>query len=124
LTHHCGEPKIYGGMCKPLLKNFNKHRHSQDEYFVGLNYGLIDFDFDARTIAFLIKNNVGTTVLSYTQSLDSRIVGLGPYNHLPHTWNGHLIPLFVFVLLCLMVGVVSLQRIRRKRRERRKPKDE
>jgi alkaline phosphatase D len=124
LTHHCGQPKIYGGMCKPLLETFYKHRHSQDEYFVGLNYGLIDFDFDARTIAFQIKNNVGSTVLSYTQSLDSRIVGLGPYNDLPHTWNGHLIPLFIFVLLCLTVGVVYLQTIMRKRGERRKPKDE
>lgn len=123
LTHHCGEPRIYGGMCEPLLSNFNKHRHSQEEYYIGLNYGMIDFDFDAHTVAFHIKNNVGSTVLSYTQSLDSQIVELGSYNDLPHTWDGHLIPLFVLVLLCLIGGFYAIGRIRTGG-ESKKPKGE
>ncbi|CAJ1957823.1 unnamed protein product [Cylindrotheca closterium] len=111
MTHHCAQPKLYGHMCKPLLQTFHKHRHSYDDYFIGLNYGMIDFDWTSRLMTTHIKDNTGRIVLSYSQSLDDRVTGLGPYADLPHTWDGHLIPLLLLVLTLAAFGIRAWRRI-------------
>ncbi|KAL3936457.1 MAG: hypothetical protein SGBAC_008222 [Bacillariaceae sp.] len=111
MTHHCGQPKLYGRMCKPLLRTFHKHRHTYNDYFIGLNYGLIDFDWASRLMTVDIKDNAGETVLSYSQSLDDRVTRLESYADLPHTWNGHLIPLLLLVLTLVAFGLRTRRRI-------------
>lgn len=125
LTHHCGQPKLYGHMCKPLLTHFNKHRHSPDEYYIGLNYGVIDLDWTKRTITFQIKDSFGSPVLSYSQGLNTDAVNLGVYKDLPQTWDGHLIPLFKFVMLSLslLTGFLAQQRTRKKQKEKKMKKE-
>jgi alkaline phosphatase D len=129
LTHHCGQPKLYGRMCKPLLENFNSHRHSPHDYFIGTNYGLIDLDWQSRTIHFQIKNSSGSAVLSYKQSLDESTASLGDYEALPQTWDGHLIPLLQGSLLGVVVFCVSISKVfgiklQRRSRKSRKAKGE
>ena len=112
-------------MCKPLLTHFNKHRHSPDEYYIGLNYGIIDLDWTKRTITFQIKDSFGSPVLSYSQSLHTDAVNLGVYKDIPQTWDGHLIPLFKFVMLSLslLAGFIAQKRTRKKQKEKKMKKE-
>lgn len=106
LTHHCGQPKLYGRLCRPILETFHEHRHSPNEFYIGLNFGLLEVDWETRVATMEIKNHRGETVLSIQQPLDIANVRLPPYEELPHTWNGHLIPLLWQLLLSLLVVMV------------------
>ena len=100
LTHHCGQPKIYGKLCRPMLNWFQRHRLQPDMYYVGLNYGMLkvnwaedhdnkyeDHPDDQRpptkppmgsTVTIEIHNATGHVVLSTTVSLDPlNIYGTG-----------------------------------------------
>jgi hypothetical protein len=70
LTHHCGEPKLYGRLCQPLLENFNQHRYEPNSFYVGLNYGMLHVDWEARNIQVQVKDASGGTVLQVQQCLD------------------------------------------------------
>jgi hypothetical protein len=108
LTHHCGEPKLYGRLCQPILENFNQHRYEPNSFYVGLNYGMIHVDWEARNIQVQVKDASGGTVLQVQQSLDAAPpVELPAYKDLPHTWDGHLIPWLrrIFVAIILAIGI-------------------
>lgn len=94
LTHHCGESKLYGRLCEPILEAFYQHRHKKDEYYIGLNFGIIEADWERRSINVQIKNAAGETVLQVVQALDGVPPILPSYEKLPHTWDGHLFPFF------------------------------
>jgi alkaline phosphatase D len=94
LTHHCGQPKLYGRLCQPILEAFHRHRHKREEYYIGLNYGIVEADWERRSITIQIKNATGDTVLQVVQAMDGIPPILPPYENLPHTWDGHLFPFF------------------------------
>lgn len=105
MTHHCGQPKLYGRLCRPILERFKDHRWKEDSFFVGLNYGVLNVDWSTRVATVEIKNDQGETVLLVDQSLDiGPLQQLPPYEQLPHTWDGHLIPW----LLRILGAVISL----------------
>ena len=104
LTHHCGQPKLYGRLCRPLLENFHEHRYRGDTFYIGLNFGVLDVDWTERVATVQIKNAQGETVLQVQQSLDQSISKLPSYQGLPHTWDGHLIPWLWRLLLSLLMA--------------------
>ena len=109
MTHHCGQPTIYGRLCRPLLENFSEHRFHKDSFFIGLNYGVLRVDWQNRIATVEVKNASGGTVLQVEQPLDlSDDFQLPSYDRLPHTWNGHLWPWFGrFLMTILMVLFLS-----------------
>jgi alkaline phosphatase D len=114
LTHHCGEPKLYGRLCQPLLENFNQHRYEPNSFYVGLNYGMLHVDWEARNIQVQVKDASGGTVLQVQQSLDAASpVELPAYKDLPHTWDGHLIPWVRRILMAILVAIVIARRLLR-----------
>jgi alkaline phosphatase D len=110
LTHHCGEPKLYGPLCQPLAKTFKNHRYQPDAYYIGYNYGVLEVDWDARIATVQIKNATGGTVLQVDQSLDTP-VQLPAYKELPHTWDGHLIPWLRRVLVAIILAIGIARRL-------------
>jgi alkaline phosphatase D len=108
MTHHCGQPTIYGRLCRPLLENFSEHRFHKDAFFIGLNYGVLRVNWHERVATVEVKNATGGTVLHVEQPLDmGDDFQLPPYNRLPHTWNGHLWPWSMRCLIVLMVLFLS-----------------
>lgn len=120
LTHHCGEPKLYGWMCQPLLRNFQRHRYEPGAFHIGLNYGVMYIDWQARTILVQIKNEEGDTVLQVEHPLDyspsQELVLL--YKDLPHTWDGHLIPVLRVLIIAFLVAIGIARRMSRMQRPR------
>lgn len=103
MTHHCGQPKLYGQLCRPILESFKDHRWKEDSFFVGLNYGVLTVDWNTRVATVEIKNDQGDTVLQVDQLLDIGPLLLPPYEQLPHTWDGHLIPWLMRILGTVIV---------------------
>ncbi len=106
MTHHCGQPKLYGQLCRPILENFKEHRWKESSFYVGLNYGVLQVDWQTRVATVQIKSAQGETVLQVEQSLDIGTIELPRYEDLPHTWNGHLIPWLVRILVTLFVVII------------------
>lgn len=110
LTHHCGEPKLYGPLCQPLAESFKNHRYEPDAYYIGYNYGVLEVDWGARKATVQIKNAMGGTVLQVDQSLDT-LIQLPAYKELPHTWDGHLIPWLRRVLVAIILAIGIARRL-------------
>ena len=109
LTHHCGQHKLYGWTSKAVLESFPKHRYqSKHNFFIGLNYGVLQVDWDRRTYQVLVKDSNGDEVLGISQSLDDPPPLMPPYKDLPHTWDGHLIPYAKKLMWCLIGGAVAI----------------
>jgi alkaline phosphatase D len=106
LTHHCGQPKVYGRLCRPLLENFAEHRFRNDAFYIGLNYGLLQVDWQERVATVHVKNGKGDTVLQVEQPLDVGDFQIPSYHQIPHTWNGHLQPLMIRCVVTLLVILV------------------
>lgn len=115
MTHHCGQPKLYGALCKPLLRAFRSHRHSPDEFFVGLNYGVLDVNWNLRQARVQVKNDRGSTVLQIEQSLDAPI-HLPGIQQLPRAWDGHLVPLLQRITFALVLSIGIFGRFSRRKR--------
>ena len=117
LTHHCGEPFLYGRLCRPLLENFHRHRYRNDTFYIGLNYGVLQVDWQSRVATVNVKNALGKTVLQVKQPLDissssSNLSSLlPPYQDLPPTWDGHLIPWFQRLVVAILVAAVIARRL-------------
>lgn len=92
MTHHCGQSKLYGRLCRPLVESFSAHRHSPSEYFIGHNYGTVTVDWTKRFVSIRVHDSSATTVLYVEQTLDGKDVALPLYQDIPHTLDGHLIP--------------------------------
>jgi hypothetical protein len=92
MTHHCGQSKLYGQLCRPLLESFSEHRHSPSSYFIGHNYGTIDIDWGKRAVTVQVHDSNGQVALQVEQLLDGSPPKLPLYRDLPHTMDGHLIP--------------------------------
>lgn len=119
MTHHCGQPFLYGKMCQPLLEQFSEHRHTHNDYYIGLNYGLLRVNWEKQVATFQIKRAFdGTTVLEVEQPLNLMATDfrLPPLESLPKTWNGHLIPWAQRVLFALVVGLGIASRLLRDHR--------
>ncbi|KAL3925197.1 MAG: hypothetical protein SGILL_000570 [Bacillariaceae sp.] len=99
LTHHCGQPKLYGGLCKPILETFHAHRHEKSEYYIGFNYGTLDVDWTSRIVTVGVHNSDGDPVLQVQQPLDGLPRKLPDYESLPHAMDGHLI-IYALRFLC------------------------
>jgi len=108
LTHHCGQPKLYGRLCRPLLENFHGHRHSKQDYYIGLNYGIIEIDWIQRRANIQIHNYGGETVLQVDQPLDFRPDGSSfpSSQKCPQTWDGHLLPYASRIFWTLLAAIL------------------
>jgi alkaline phosphatase D len=120
LTHHCGQPRGYGQLCRPILETFTQHRYpTKDSYYIGLNYGVIEMlapgDGDAiTTIRVLVKNAQGETVLQVEQALDDDVpITLPPFEDLPKTWNGHLLPWLQRFVVAILLAIGIAKRVLR-----------
>ncbi|KAG7369483.1 alkaline phosphatase D precursor [Nitzschia inconspicua] len=92
LTHHCGQPKLYGQLCRPLVESFSAHRHSPTEYYIGHNYGRVEVDWKKRQVRVQVHDSTARVVLQTEPlSMDGRLL-LPTYESLPRTLDGHLIP--------------------------------
>jgi alkaline phosphatase D len=114
LTHHCGQPFGYGKLCQPILESFHEHRRHVKDYYIGLNYGVLTMNETAVTIQ--IKDAQGNTQLEVEQPLDDKPLSIPPFEELPHTWNGHLIPWLRGLVLALLITLGLTRRAMRQRR--------
>jgi hypothetical protein len=129
LTHHCGQHKLYGPVCEPILQTFTDHRHEGDTnddddsdngYYIGLNYGVLEIleeedhdsgeDLRKRAVRVSIRNTTGHSVLGVVQPLAGHglVPVLPPYDELAHTWDGHLIPYAQGISLWAVIGLASI----------------
>mmetsp|Transcript_17197 Transcript_17197/g.39261 ORF Transcript_17197/g.39261 Transcript_17197/m.39261 type:complete len:534 (+) Transcript_17197:103-1704(+) len=138
MTHHCGQHKLYGYVCEPILKSFSDHRNGydsndndrRDDYYIGLNYGELEILEEddgndsstgerrpVRSVRATIRNATGHSVLEVSQPLAGHGPApvLPPYHQLAHTWDGHLIPYLRDASLWALVGLVSVFFLRRLR---------
>jgi len=116
LTHHCGQPPLYGRLCQPILESFYQHRPAPNSFYIGLNYGVLTVDWEKRTFLVQVKNDSGKPVLQVEQSLDKQLPQLPAFKELPPTWNGHLIPIRdrIFLVLLLAGAIVRAILIQKK----------
>jgi hypothetical protein len=123
LTHHCGQHKLYGPVCEPILQTFTGHRHTDsigdtnNDYYIGLNYGVLEILEEAhngaerkRSVHASIHNMSGHSVLGVVQPLagNGPVPALPLYNERAHTMDGHLIPYVHGIALWAIVGLVSV----------------
>ena len=140
LTHHCGQPFLYGRLCQPILETFHLHRtsptqpeelqssngrddhsrnknksHTTKNFYVGINYGILTLN--DTTVHIEVKDSTGSTVLQVVQPYgDGRNSHAIPphfpssYDELPHTWDGHLIPMFQGMLVAILISILILRR--------------
>jgi alkaline phosphatase D len=129
LTHDCEESALYGKLCRPLLETFDSHRYNGNtsSFYIGLNYGIIHMDWDKGHVVVHVKDSTGAVVLT------SPILPIGstaegnnnnsddgygnkyippPYESLPLTWDGHLIPLVQLLILTMAMAVGIIRIIR------------
>jgi alkaline phosphatase D len=116
LTHHCAEPKIYGRLCQPILSAFHRHRSLQepDAFYIGVNYGVIQIDWEQGNMLVEVKDENGKTVLQVTQPIQASSTPLS-FSKVPTLWDGHLIPWAQRILVALTVAVVIGTRLARQR---------
>jgi hypothetical protein len=107
LTHHCAQPKIYGPLCQPILSAFHRHRglEQPDAFYIGLNYGVIQIDWEQGTVLVEVKDENGKAVLQVTQPIQASSTPLS-FSKVPTLWDGHLIPWAQRILVALVVIVV------------------
>jgi alkaline phosphatase D len=127
LTHDCEESALYGKLCRPLLETFDLHRYNgiTSSFYIGLNYGIIHLDWDKSQVVVQVKDSNGAVVLTSpilpigsTADKSSNDDGYGnqyippPYESLPLTWDGHLIPLLQLVIITMAMAVGMVRIIR------------
>ncbi len=123
LTHHCGQHKLYGPVCEPILQTFTGHRdgissigdaQGNNGYYIGLNYGVLEILEDEnsgqwkRAVRASIRNTTGQSVLEAIQPLDGPVPVLPPYDQRSHTMDGHLIPHVQTLSLWALIGLASI----------------
>ena len=126
LTHHCGQHKLYGPVCEPILQTFTGHRdgilsngeaQSDNGYYIGLNYGVLEILQDEeknspwkRAVRVSIRNTTGHSVLELVQPLAGHgpVPILPPYDQRAHTMDGHLIPFVQTISLWVVIGLASI----------------
>jgi alkaline phosphatase D len=106
MTHHCGQPKLYGRLCKPILETFHAHRRDISDYYIGFNYGTLDIDWEERVAKIAVRNMKGEAVLQVHHALDGIPRSLPDFDDLPHTMDGHLIAYAVRFLWTVAVAVL------------------
>lgn len=112
LTHDCSTP-FYGALCQPLLDYFAGQRSNPSNYYIGRNFGSIDFDWEQREYTVNVHSvETGEVVLSKSRrlvdqpiySVDEVLASITP------SMDSHLVPLArkvaVGVLLGVLVGVL------------------
>jgi hypothetical protein len=110
MTHHCGQPKLYGRFCRPILETFHAHRHDSSEYYIGLNYGTLQVDWTQRIATVQVRNADGEVMLQVEQPLDGLPRKLPEFEALPHTLDGHLIPYAWRILWTAVVALMVASR--------------
>lgn len=114
MTHHCGQPKLHGRLCRPILEHFTEHRLGPDTFYIGFNYGILQVDWEQRIATVEIKTRDGDTVLSVEQPLEvGENFRLPPFDQIPSTWDGHFQPLLgksLVVIVSLFLSVLLLRR--------------
>ena len=122
LTHHCGQHKLYGPVCEPILQTFTGHRdgvlsngEAQREkgYYIGINYGvleILDEQDNGRSVRASIRNTTGHSVLEVVQPLAGHgpVPILPPYDQRAHTMDGHLIPYVQTISLWAAIVLASI----------------
>jgi PhoD-like phosphatase len=106
MTHHCGQPTLYGGLCRPLLEAFHAHRYTRQAYFIGHNYGTVQIDWRRRFVSIQVHDARGDVVLQVEQALDGSQVMLPSFDTLPPTMDGHLIPYARRIVWTLVVATI------------------
>ena len=107
LTHHCAQPKLYGHLCQPILSAFHRHRGLEhpDAFYIGLNYGVIQIDWERGTVLVEVKDENGEAVLQVTQPIQASSTPLS-FSKVPTLWDGHMIPWAQRILVAVTVTVV------------------
>ena len=123
LTHHCGQHKLYGPVCEPILQTFTGHRdgissiddaQGNNGYYIGLNYGVLEILEDEnsgqwkRAVRASIRNTTGHSILEAIQPLDGPVPVLPPYDKCAHTMDGHLISHVQTISLWAVIGLASI----------------
>jgi hypothetical protein len=137
LTHHCAQPKLYGHLCRPILSAFHRHRgggvggvggggaglaqQPGDDaalFYIGLNYGVIQIDWEQGKVLVEVKDANGKQVLKVTQPIHASSTPLS-FQKVPILWDGHLIPwaqrILVMALTVMAVVIGTRLGSRRKR---------
>jgi len=84
MTHVCPDAP-YGAICKPLLDRRSIHRHRSDAYYLGLNYGTLQIDWNEdggesagaepellATMVIDVRNQLGESVLRTVKPIPKR----------------------------------------------------
>jgi hypothetical protein len=117
LTHHCAQPKFYGRLCQPILSAFHRHHSLQepDAFFIGLNHGVIQIDWEQGAVLVEVKDDNGKAVLQVTQPIQKASSTPLSFSKVPTLWDGHLIPCAQRAPAALTVAVVIGTRLARQR---------
>ena len=121
LTHHCGQHKLYGPVCEPILQTFTGHRdgllangQTQNDhgYYIGLNYGVLEIleEDSIRSVRASIRNTTGNSILEVVQPLAgyAPVPSLPPFDQRAHTMDGHLIPYVQTISLWTLISLASI----------------
>lgn len=121
LTHHCGQHKLYGPVCEPILQTFTGHRdgvlsngqsQSDNGYYIGLNYGMLEIieEGGVRSVRASVRNTTGHSVLEVVQPLGgyAPAPSIPSYDQRAHTMDGHLIPYAQTISLWSFISLVSI----------------
>jgi alkaline phosphatase D len=123
MTHTCATP-LYGYyLCRPLLETFDAHRHeSQDNFFIGKNYGTVEIDWEKQSFEVLVHDDGGTVVLrTGSMPFQRDLLTEQEMEGIPGVNDGHLIPKFQKLLLVVNALIVLLIAwLFQKRRQRSK----
>jgi alkaline phosphatase D len=113
LTHHCAQHILYGHLSHPILSAFRRHRSlAPDAFYIGLNYGVIQIDWEQGSVLVQIKDDNGDAVLQVTQPIQASSTPFS-FSKVPTLWDGHLIPWAQRILVALTVAVVIATRLSR-----------
>ena len=79
LTHHCGQSKLYGRLCEPILSTYTQHRYKNDTYYIGINSGLIEIlSSSLAPLNTSLSSTTTTTAIGNNHSHNNR------YRHRRH----------------------------------------
>lgn len=118
LTHDCSMP-FYGVLCKPLLEAFDAHRYqSKDNFYIGKNYGMLQVDWEGKTFEVLVHDDKGSVVLrTGNMAFEQDRMSDDEIEQIEPVIDGHLIPMFLSLLVALnalILGFLIQRRLRRR----------
>jgi hypothetical protein len=106
---------IYGFVCKPLLKSFQLHRSDPEGYYIGLNFGSLQIDWENSFVQVTIHDAISGEAVLQTGPLS--IIGQKPKNidevmieQVPTCMNGHLLPVALGVVSGMVLIFTIFQR--------------